>query len=140
MAISKQNISGSHALLECIVAEGRDTIFGYPGGAIMPVYDAMYDFQDRLTHILARHEQGAIHAAEAYARIDRKTAVCIATSGPGATNLLTGLYDALLDSTPLVAITGQVIIKLQMQSKLLMSCVKLFISQTQAVQDLCLLI
>ena len=108
MAIKKEKILGSHALLECIVAEGNDTLFGYPGGAIMPVYDAMYDFQDRLTHILSRHEQGAIHAAEAYARIDRKTAVCIATSGPGATNLLTGLYDALLDSTPLVAITGQV--------------------------------
>ena len=108
MTISKRNILGSHALLECIIAEGNDTLFGYPGGAIMPVYDAMYDYQDQLTHILARHEQGAIHAAEAYARIDRKTAVCIATSGPGATNLLTGLYDALLDSTPLVAITGQV--------------------------------
>ena len=108
MAISKQNILGSQALLECLIAEGNDTLFGYPGGAIMPVYDAMYDYQDRLTHILARHEQGAIHAAEAYARIQRKTAVCIATSGPGATNLLTGLYDALLDTTPLVAITGQV--------------------------------
>ena len=108
MTIKKNNIIGSHALLECLIAEGIDTLFGYPGGAIMPVYDAMYDYQDNLTHILARHEQGAIHAAEAYARIDRKTAVCIATSGPGATNLLTGLYDALLDSTPLVAITGQV--------------------------------
>ena len=108
MAIKKNNILGSKALLECLIAEGIDTLFGYPGGAIMPVYDAMYDYQERLTHILARHEQGAIHAAEAYARIDRKTAACIATSGPGATNLLTGLYDALLDSTPLVAITGQV--------------------------------
>lgn len=109
MTVSKENIRGSHALLECLIAEGVDTMFGYPGGAIMPVYDAMYDYSDKLTHILARHEQGAIHAAEAYARIDRKTAVCIATSGPGATNLLTGLYDALLDSTPLVAITGQVL-------------------------------
>ena len=109
MAMLKKDILGSHALLESLIAEGTDTLFGYPGGAIMPVYDAMYDFSDRLTHILARHEQGAIHAAEAYARTQRKTAVCIATSGPGATNLLTGLYDALLDSTPLVAITGQVL-------------------------------
>ncbi len=109
MTVSKENIRGSHALLECLIAEGVDTLFGYPGGAIMPVYDAMYDYAGQLTHILARHEQGAIHAAEAYARIDRKTAVCIATSGPGATNLLTGVYDALLDSTPLVAITGQVL-------------------------------
>lgn len=108
MSITKKNITGSQALLECLVAEGIDIIFGYPGGAIMPVYDALYDYQDSLTHILTRHEQGAIHAAEAYGRIKRSPGVCMATSGPGATNLLTGLYDALLDSTPLVAITGQV--------------------------------
>lgn len=104
----RKKCTGSQALIECIIAEGVEVIFGYPGGAIMPVYDALRDYQEQLTHILTRHEQGAIHAAEAYARIKRKTAVCIATSGPGATNLLTGLYDALLDSTPLIAITGQV--------------------------------
>lgn len=108
MSAIKKTCLGSQAILECLIAEGVDTIFGYPGGAIMPVYDALYDYQDQLTHILARHEQGAIHAAEGYARIRRTTGVCMATSGPGATNLLTGLYDALLDSTPLVAITGQV--------------------------------
>ena len=108
MTTIRKKCTGSQALIECIIAEGVDTVFGYPGGAIMPVYDALCDYQDQLTHILARHEQGAIHAAEAYGRIKRETAVCIATSGPGATNLLTGLYDALLDSTPLVAITGQV--------------------------------
>lgn len=108
MAIIKKKCLGSAAILECLIAEGVDTVFGYPGGAIMPVYDALYDYPDQLTHILARHEQGAIHAAEAYGRIKRSPGVCIATSGPGATNLLTGLYDALLDSTPLIAITGQV--------------------------------
>ncbi len=101
-------MSGAHALLQCLVNEGVDTIFGYPGGAIMPVYDALIDFEEELTHILPRHEQGAIHAAEGYARIKRKTGVCMATSGPGATNLITGLCDAQLDSLPLVAITGQV--------------------------------
>ncbi len=101
-------MSGAHALLQCLVNEGVDTIFGYPGGAIMPVYDALIDFEGQLTHILPRHEQGAIHAAEGYARIKRKTGVCMATSGPGATNLITGLCDAQLDSLPIVAITGQV--------------------------------
>ena len=100
--------SGAQALLATLVANNVDIIFGYPGGAIMPVYDALYDYQDRLKHILTRHEQGAIHAAEGYARVLRKTGVCIATSGPGATNLFTGLGDALMDSTPLVCITGQV--------------------------------
>ncbi|CAH1000531.1 Acetolactate synthase large subunit [Neolewinella maritima] len=101
-------MNGAHALLQCLVNEGVDTIFGYPGGAIMPIYDALIDFEDRLTHILPRHEQGAIHAAEGYARIKRQTGVCMATSGPGATNLITGLCDAQLDSLPIVAITGQV--------------------------------
>ncbi|MEM9527670.1 MAG: thiamine pyrophosphate-binding protein, partial [Bacteroidota bacterium] len=101
-------MTGAAAVLECLVAEGVDTIFGYPGGAIMPVYDALIDFEDTITHILPRHEQGAIHAAEGYARIKRQTGVCMATSGPGATNLITGLCDAQLDSIPLVAITGQV--------------------------------
>ena len=103
-----ERMNGAHALLQCLVNEGVDTIFGYPGGAIMPVYDALIDFEDKLTHILPRHEQGAIHAAEGYARIKRTTGVCMATSGPGATNLITGLCDAQLDSLPIVAITGQV--------------------------------
>ncbi len=101
-------VSGAEAVLKCLVEEGVTTIFGYPGGAIMPVYDALYHYQDRLNHILTRHEQGAIHAAQGYARVTRKPGVCIATSGPGATNLFTGLGDALMDSTPLVCITGQV--------------------------------
>jgi len=104
----KDRIKGAEAVVRCLLEEGIDTLYGYPGGAIMPVYDAMYDYQDKLTHILARHEQGAIHAAEGHARVTRKTAVCIATSGPGALNLVTGIADALLDSTPLVCITGQV--------------------------------
>ncbi len=101
-------ITGAEAIIRCLLAEEIDTIFGYPGGAIMPFYDALYDYEDRLTHILARHEQGAIHAAQGYARVRRETGVCIATSGPGATNLITGIGDAMLDSTPLVCITGQV--------------------------------
>lgn len=103
-----ETITGAEAVLRCLLAEGVDTIFGYPGGAIMPVYDALFFYQDKLRHVLPRHEQGAIHAAEGYARVTRKTGVCMATSGPGATNLVTGLADALLDSTPLVCITGQV--------------------------------
>lgn len=102
------HVSGAEAVLLCLLEEGVDTIFGYPGGAIMPVYDALFYFQDRIRHVLPRHEQGAIHAAEGYARVTRKTGVCMATSGPGAMNLVTGLSDALLDSTPLVCITGQV--------------------------------
>ena len=105
-------ITGAEAILRCLIAEGTDTIFGYPGGAIMPVYDALFHYQEKLQHILPRHEQGAIHAAEGYARTTRKTGVCLATSGPGALNLLTGLADAMLDSTPLVCITGQVYSKL----------------------------
>lgn len=103
-----RKISGSEALLDSLVAEGVDIIFGYPGGAIMPVYDALYSYTDRLTHILVRHEQGAIHAAQGFARVSGKTGVVFATSGPGATNLVTGLADAQIDSTPLVCITGQV--------------------------------
>lgn len=102
------NISGSEAVLKAFLAEGVDTIFGYPGGAIMPIYDALYDYQDRLQHILVRHEQGSTHAAQGYARTSGKTGVVLATSGPGATNLVTGLADAQIDSTPLVCITGQV--------------------------------
>ncbi|HMH34125.1 MAG TPA: biosynthetic-type acetolactate synthase large subunit [Puia sp.] len=102
------NISGSVAVLEAFMAEKVDTVFGYPGGAIMPIYDALYDYQDKLKHILVRHEQGATHAAQGYARTSGKTGVVFATSGPGATNLVTGLADAMIDSTPLVCITGQV--------------------------------
>ncbi len=101
-------ISGSQAVLEAFLAEKVETIFGYPGGAIMPIYDALYDYNDRLEHILVRHEQGAIHAAQGYARSSGKTGVVFATSGPGATNLVTGLADAMIDSTPVVCITGQV--------------------------------
>ena len=103
-----ENISGSEAVLRAFVAEGVDIIFGYPGGAIMPIYDALYDYHDRLTHILVRHEQGAIHAAQGFARVSGRTGVVFATSGPGATNLVTGLADAMIDSTPVVCITGQV--------------------------------
>lgn len=101
-------VSGSVAVLDALIAEGTQTIFGYPGGAIMPIYDALYDYADRLTHILVRHEQGATHAAQGFARASGKVGVVFATSGPGATNLVTGLADAQIDSTPLVCITGQV--------------------------------
>jgi acetolactate synthase-1/2/3 large subunit len=101
-------VSGSVALLEGLIAEGTRTIFGYPGGAIMPIYDAIYDYKDKLDHILVRHEQGATHAAQGFARTSGKVGVVFATSGPGATNLVTGLADAQIDSTPLVCITGQV--------------------------------
>src|SRR5579859_7312698 len=105
---SGEKISGSEILLRCLVEEGVETIFGYPGGAIMPVYDALYYYADKLNHILVRHEQGAVHAAQGYARVSGKVGVALATSGPGATNLVTGLADALIDSTPIVCITGQV--------------------------------
>lgn len=101
-------ITGAQAVLESLVAENVDTIFGYPGGAIMPIYDALYDYSNVVNHILVRHEQGAIHAAQGYARTSGKVGMVFATSGPGATNLITGLADALIDSTPLVCITGQV--------------------------------
>ena len=103
-----KEVSGSVALLEALITEGVDTIFGYPGGAIMPIYDALYDYSDKLQHILVRHEQGGIHAGQGYARTSGKVGVVFATSGPGATNLVTGLADAQIDSTPLVCITGQV--------------------------------
>jgi len=101
-------LTGSEALMQALVCEGVETIFGYPGGAIMPVYDALYDYQDRLNHILVRHEQGAAHAAEGYARMTGRAGVCLVTSGPGATNLVTGIADALIDSTPMVCLIGQV--------------------------------
>ena len=103
-----ESVSGSVAVLEALLAEGSDIIFGYPGGAIMPIYDALYDYQEKIKHVLVRHEQGAIHAAQGFARSSGKVGVVFATSGPGATNLVTGLADAMIDSTPLVCITGQV--------------------------------
>jgi len=105
---SSNKISGAEAIIQCLIKEGVDLIYGYPGGAIMPVYDEIFKFQDRLTHILTRHEQGATHAAQGYARVSGRVGVAIATSGPGATNLVTGLADAQIDSTPMVCITGQV--------------------------------
>lgn len=101
-------ITGAEAIVKCLLEEGIKDIFGYPGGSIMPLYDALYDYQDKLNHILVRHEQGAIHAAQAYARVTGKTGVCVVTSGPGSTNLTTGLADAMMDSTPVVCISGQV--------------------------------
>lgn len=113
--ISKENtleaskeITGSEAVMKALIAEGVETIFGYPGGAIMPIYDALYDYRDHLEHILVRHEQGGIHAGQGYARTSGRIGTVFATSGPGATNLVTGLADAMIDSTPLVCITGQV--------------------------------
>ncbi|MCX7986777.1 MAG: biosynthetic-type acetolactate synthase large subunit [Bacteroidales bacterium] len=103
-----RKITGSEAVILSLIEEGTEIIFGYPGGAIMPVYDALYGFADKITHVLTRHEQGAIHAAEGYARVTGKVGVVMATSGPGATNLITGIADAMIDSTPIVAITGQV--------------------------------
>lgn len=103
-----KKITGAEAVIRSLLAEKVDTIFGYPGGAIMPIYDALYDYMDKVNHMLVRHEQGAIHAAQGYARSTDKVGVCFATSGPGATNLITGLADAMIDSTAVVCITGQV--------------------------------
>lgn len=103
-----ENIPGSEILIRSLIAEGVDTIFGYPGGAIMPVFDALYDHKDKIRHILVRHEQGALHAAQGYARVSEKVGVVLVTSGPGATNAITGITDAMMDSTPLVVISGQV--------------------------------
>ena len=101
-------ISGSEAVIKCLLEEGVDIIYGYPGGAIMPVYDELYKYQDKIQHVLTRHEQGATHSAQGFARISGRVGVAIATSGPGATNLVTGIADAQIDSTPMVCITGQV--------------------------------
>ena len=105
---ASERISGSEAVVKCLIAEGVDILYGYPGGAIMPVYDELYKYQDKIHHVLTRHEQGATHAAQGYARISGKVGVAMATSGPGATNLVTGIADAQIDSTPIVCITGQV--------------------------------
>ncbi|MEN7549680.1 biosynthetic-type acetolactate synthase large subunit [Rapidithrix thailandica] len=103
-----KKVTGAEAVILSLLEEGVDTIFGYPGGAIMPVYDALYHYQDQINHILVRHEQGATHAAQGYSRVTNEVGVCFATSGPGATNLITGIADAMIDSTPMVCITGQV--------------------------------
>lgn len=105
---NKNIISGAEILMRALVDQGVTTLFGYPGGAIMPVYDALYDYRKQLNHILVRHEQAATHAAEGYAHVSGKTGVCMVTSGPGATNTITGIADAMMDSTPMVVITGQV--------------------------------
>ena len=106
--MENKKITGAHAFMQALVAEGVDTIFGYPGGAIMPVFDALYDYDKHINHILTRHEQGATHAAQGYARVSGKVGVALVTSGPAATNAVTGIADAMLDSTPMVVITGQV--------------------------------
>ncbi len=106
--MEKDRITGSEALMRSLENEGVQTIFGYPGGSIMPVFDALYDHRDRLNHILVRHEQGAAHAAQGFARVSGKVGVCLVTSGPGATNTITGIADAMIDSTPIVVIAGQV--------------------------------
>ncbi len=106
--MQQEEITGAEALIRSLIAEGVDRVFGYPGGAIIPVYDKLYDYTDSLTHVLVRHEQGAIHAAQGYARVSGRPGVVIVTSGPAATNVMTGLSDATMDSTPLVVITGQV--------------------------------
>lgn len=108
MEYKTMKLTGGQAIMESLLKEGVDVVFGYPGGAIMPAYDALYDYRDRLKHVLVRHEQGAAHAAEGYAYMTGRPGVCIATSGPGATNLVTGIMDAMIDSVPMVAITGQV--------------------------------
>ena len=107
-AKATERISGSEAIVRCLIEEGVDILYGYPGGAIMPVYDELYKFQGKIHHVLTRHEQGATHSAQGYARISGKVGVAMATSGPGATNLITGIADAQIDSTPMVCITGQV--------------------------------
>ena len=104
----RERITGAEALIRSLEAEGVDLVFGYPGGAILPVYDRLYDHNDKLQHVLVRHEQGAIHAAQGYARATNRPGVVIVTSGPGAANVITGLSDALMDSTPVVVISGQV--------------------------------
>ena len=106
--LKTERMTGSEAVMKCLIEEDVNIIFGYPGGAIMPIYDFLYKYHDYLNHILVRHEQGAIHAAQGFARVSGKTGVCMATSGPGATNLITGIADAQIDSTPIVCITGQV--------------------------------
>ena len=101
-------LTGAQVIMECLLEQGVDTVFGYPGGSVLNIYDALYEYRDRINHIRTAHEQGAAHAADGYARSSGKTGVCIATSGPGATNLVTGIATAYMDSVPVVAITGNV--------------------------------
>ena len=108
----EKKITGSQALLEALIHEGVDTLFGYPGGQAIPIYDSLYDYQDKLTHVLVRHEQGATHAAQGYARVSGKVGVSIVTSGPGMSNTITGIADAMIDSTPIIVIAGQVSVNL----------------------------
>ena len=105
---NNNKISGAEAVIKTLLEEGVDLIYGYPGGAIMPIYDELYKYQDKLNHVLTWHEQGATHAAQGFSRVSGKVGVVMATSGPGATNLVTGIADAQIDSTPMVCITGQV--------------------------------
>ena len=105
---STVKVTGAEAVIKCLLEEGVNLAYGYPGGAIMPVYDELYKYKDELHHVLTRHEQGAIHAAQGFARVTGKPGIVFATSGPGATNLVTGIADAQIDSTPVVCITGQV--------------------------------
>ena len=117
-----KKLNGSDIIIECLLEQGVDTVFGYPGGAVLNIYDALYKYQDKINHILTSHEQNACHAADGYARTTGKTGVVIATSGPGATNLVTGIATANMDSIPLVAITGNVgTLLLKRTSKLLRS-------------------
>ncbi len=106
--MKKQRMSGSEAVMQSLLHEGANLVFGYPGGAIMPIYDALYQYQDKINHVLVRHEQGAVHAAQGFARVTGKVGLCMVTSGPGATNAVTGIADAMVDSTPMVVISGQV--------------------------------
>ena len=107
-SVTTETLSGSEILIRSLIAESVNTLFGYPGGAIMPVFDALYDHKEEIKHILVRHEQGALHAAQGYARVSKKVGVALVTSGPGATNAITGITDAMMDSTPMVVISGQV--------------------------------
>ncbi|MCF6357469.1 MAG: acetolactate synthase large subunit, partial [Draconibacterium sp.] len=106
--MENKKIPGSEAVILSLIEENVDIIFGYPGGAMIPIYDSLYDYNDKIRHILTRHEQGLVHAADGYARVTGKPGVCFATSGPGATNLVTGIANAMLDSIPMVCFTGQV--------------------------------
>ena len=110
-------LTGAEIIVECLKEQGVDTVFGYPGGAILNVYDALYEYKDEITHVLTSHEQGASHAADGYARASGRTGVCIATSGPGATNTVTGIATAYSDSIPMVIFTGQVSTPLPRQSE-----------------------
>ena len=104
--------NGSDILVKCLLEQGVDTVFGYPGGAVLNIYDALYKYSGRIRHVLTAHEQGASHAADGYARATGRVGVCIATSGPGATNLVTGIATAYMDSIPMVAVTGNVAVPL----------------------------